>query len=59
MCMNKCFWNERVGYNYVDIFFGFEDCIFVLISFEEIFEYIYIFDKMKFKKKNKWIICYM
>lgn len=52
MCMNKCFWNDRVGYNYVDIFFGFEDCIFVLISFEEIFEYIYIFDKMKFKKKK-------
>lgn len=51
MCMNKRLWNERVGYNYADILSGFEDCISVLISPEEILEHIYTFDKMKFKKK--------
>lgn len=51
MCMNKRLWNERVGYNYADVFSGFEDCIAVSISPVEILEHIYTFDKMKLKKK--------
>lgn len=53
MCMNKRLWNERVGYNFADVFSGFEDCIAFFISPEEILEHIYTFDKMKFKKKKK------
>lgn len=52
MCMNKRLWNERVGYNFADVFSGFEDCIAFFISPEEILEHIYTFDKMKFKKKK-------
>lgn len=52
MCMNKRLWNERVGYNYADVFSGFEDCIAVSISPVEILEHIYTFDKMKLKKKK-------
>lgn len=60
MCMNKRLWNERVGYNYADVFSGFEDCIAVSISPVEILEHIYTFDKMKLKKNNKkWTTCYM